>query len=246
MARPSQRLTKTITTTYTITLADCGYKIICNSASPFTITLPSATGLYNFDVLIQNIGAGAVTCDGKIINQNCAMLLSNNAATAWVSTVIDAYGGTITKGNLTAGSTKITIGGTGTSALFGTGASVDVNEANLTHNNIGSKQGGTSGEYYHLTANQYARFGVPSIKTSTYSLAATDPTIICDSTSAFSINLYPATGSGNKHTIKNINTGIITVDGNSSEIIDGELTQTLGQWDSIDIIDYASGKWIIV
>lgn len=43
----------------------------------------------------------------------------------------------LTKGNLTAGSTKVTIGGTGTNALIGAGASVDVNEANLTLSNIG-------------------------------------------------------------------------------------------------------------
>lgn len=42
-----------------------------------------------------------------------------------------------TKGNLTAGSTKVTIGGTGTNALIGVGASVDINEANLTLSNIG-------------------------------------------------------------------------------------------------------------
>jgi len=241
-----QRPTKTITGTYTVTLSDCGYKIICNSASPFTVTLPSATGYYNFDVLIQNIGAGAVTCDSKTINQNCAMLLSNNAATVWVSTVIDSYGNLITKGNLAAGSSKISIGGTGTSALFGTGASVDVNEANLTHNNVGGLQGGTASQYYHLTEAQYARFGTPVVKTSTYSLVATDPTIVCDSVTAFTINLYAATGTGNRHTIKNINSGIITIDGNASETIDGETAQFLAQWDAVDIIDYASGKWIIV
>ena len=44
---------------------------------------------------------------------------------------------TVAKGNLTAGSNKITIGGVGTGALIGAGASVDVTEGNLTHNNIG-------------------------------------------------------------------------------------------------------------
>ena len=41
------------------------------------------------------------------------------------------------KGNLTAGSNKVTIGGTGTGAVIGSGASVDVNEENLTLSNIG-------------------------------------------------------------------------------------------------------------
>ena len=61
---------------------------------------------------------------------------------------------TVTKGNLTAGSTKISIGGTGTNALIGAGATVDVAEANLTHNNLGSLQGGTTNQYYHLTSAQ--------------------------------------------------------------------------------------------
>ena len=43
----------------------------------------------------------------------------------------------LTKGDLIAGSAKVTISGTGISALIGTGASVDVNEANLNLSNIG-------------------------------------------------------------------------------------------------------------
>lgn len=63
---------------------------------------------------------------------------------------------TLTKGNLSAGSSKISIGGSATNCLIGTGASVDVVEGNLTHNNLGSKQGGTTNEYYHLTSAQYS------------------------------------------------------------------------------------------
>lgn len=44
---------------------------------------------------------------------------------------------TVSKGNLTAGSTKITIGGTGTGAVIGAGVSVDVAQANLDHGSIG-------------------------------------------------------------------------------------------------------------
>ena len=42
----------------------------------------------------------------------------------------------LTKGNLTAGSSKVTIGGTGTNAVIGSGASIDINEANIVHQNI--------------------------------------------------------------------------------------------------------------
>jgi hypothetical protein len=43
----------------------------------------------------------------------------------------------VTKGNLSAGSNKITIDGTPTGALIGAGASIDVNQANLDHGSIG-------------------------------------------------------------------------------------------------------------
>lgn len=43
---------------------------------------------------------------------------------------------TVTKGNLSAGSTKITIGGTGAGALIGAGATVDVNQSNVDHNSL--------------------------------------------------------------------------------------------------------------
>lgn len=118
-----QRMTKTITGTYTVTLADCGYKIICNSATPFTITLPSATGKYNFSATIQNKGAGAVTCDSKIINQNCALILSNDGGSTWHSTLIDSYGGTAVKADLLSADTNITITG-GTDKIFDSDATI--------------------------------------------------------------------------------------------------------------------------
>jgi len=61
--------------------------------------------------------------------------------------------------------------------------------------------------------------------------------VICNSSSAMTINL-PAVSiaTGVKYRIKNINSGVVTIDANSSELIDGELTQTLDQWECIHII----------
>lgn len=81
----------------------------------------------------------------NISNLTASQLVATDASKNLVSQSV---------GNLTAGSTKISIGGTGTGALVGGGATVDVSEANLTHNNVGSLQGGTAGEYYHLTSAQ--------------------------------------------------------------------------------------------
>lgn len=64
-----QRPMVTKTGNYTTTDADNGYRIICNSASAFEITLHTATGRYNFDLEIDNIGAGTVTVSGQTVAQ---------------------------------------------------------------------------------------------------------------------------------------------------------------------------------
>jgi hypothetical protein len=85
-----------------------------------------------------------------------------------------------------------------------------------------------------------------TVQTTTYSATAANYLIVCNSTTAFTVNLPAATGSGCTLRIKNINTGVITVDGASAETIDGIATQTLGQFDSITIVDYAAGVWVII
>lgn len=79
-----QRPTKTITTAYTVTISDCGITLICNSASAFEVTLPTATGLYNFDLILENIGAGNVSCSGQIIKQYGHAHITNNSGVSWV------------------------------------------------------------------------------------------------------------------------------------------------------------------
>lgn len=86
-----QKRTKTITGAYTTTDADIGERIICNSASPFTITLHTATGRYNFELEIDNIGAGAVTVGGQTVGQYQHAHVGNNGGTAW--TVVIGGGG---------------------------------------------------------------------------------------------------------------------------------------------------------
>lgn len=70
---------------------------------------------------------------------------------------------TISKGNLTAGSTKITIGGTGTGALIGAGASVDVNPANINtstlNNDAGFITSVSGGDHSTLNNLSYAAAG---------------------------------------------------------------------------------------
>jgi len=76
---------------------------------------------------------------------------TNNSSANSHTHAVSGFEPTVSKGNLTAGSSKVAIGGTGTGAVIGAGASIDISEGNLTHNNIGSLQGGAAGEYNHLT-----------------------------------------------------------------------------------------------
>ena len=107
------------------------------------------------------------------------------------------------------------------------------------------------------STNKYLRSvsgGVPSweplttvvTKTTTYVLTVADDAVVCNSITAFTVTLPVATGSGRVFKIKNINTGTVTVDGDSSDTIDADSTVLLGQWDSVQLVDYAANKWIIV
>jgi hypothetical protein len=85
------------------------------------------------------------------------------------------------------------------------------------------------------------------IVTSNYNLTTTD-TIILVSGGSSNINivLTSATGSFKQYKIKTIGTGTITVSGNTTNTIDDEYTQPITQWDSINIVDYTTGKWAII
>jgi hypothetical protein len=84
------------------------------------------------------------------------------------------------------------------------------------------------------------------VVTDTTAELATDFDIVCDKGTAMTVNLLAATGSGRVRAITNINTGIVTVDPNGAEKINGEGTQLVNQWESMVIHDYAAGVWLII
>jgi hypothetical protein len=90
------------------------------------------------------------------------------------------------------------------------------------------------------------RFLNPVIKTTTYTVEDNDDLVVANSATPFTITLLAATGSGRVVNIKNINTGLVTIEGNLSETIDSELNQPLNAFSNIQVCDYASGKWIII
>ena len=83
--------------------------------------------------------------------------------------------------------------------------------------------------------------------TDTTTLDATHNIVYCNKATAMTINLPAASGcSGRIYTVKNINDGIVTIDGNASETIDGELTKDLvTKYKSITIQSNGSAWFII-
>jgi collagen type VII alpha len=107
------------------------------------ITLPTAT-----DALSATTSSGSgleKLASGLTLLQGCAdgqILKWNETTDVWACQ--NDNGSVITPANVTAGSTKVTLGGTPTGAAL-QAFSVDVNEANLTLNNIGGTLGTTKG-----------------------------------------------------------------------------------------------------
>jgi len=69
---------------------------------------------------------------------------------------------------------------------------------------------------------------------------------VCNSATNFTCTLPAASGSGRAYEIKNINTAPVTIEGDGSDTIDGELNQQVDQWDCLIVIDYAANKWAII
>lgn len=77
-------------------------------------------------------------------------------------------------------------------------------------------------------------------------LSETDQVLVCDKATAMSVTLPDATASGKMFRVKSINTGVVTLTADTGDTIDGETTQPINRWDSISVVDYTSGKWVIV
>lgn len=80
----------------------------------------------------------------------------------------------------------------------------------------------------------------------TYIVLATDELVVCNKAAAFTVTLPVASGSGRKVYIQNINTGTVTLEGDTADTIDGNLNISILQWESAQVVDYAANKWVIV
>jgi hypothetical protein len=75
----------------------------------------------------------------------------------------------------------------------------------------------------------------------TYIVLITDEWIRCDGT--FTVTLPEATGSGKGYLIMNIGTGVITIDGDGGDTINGLPTQTVYTLLSLFVLDAEDGNW---
>jgi hypothetical protein len=74
-------------------------------------------------------------------------------------------------------------------------------------------------------------------------IGATDELIACLSSSDIFLNLPPACASERTIIIKNVGTGNVYISG--ADLIDGGRTTMLSPYDSIELVDYGTGTWII-
>jgi hypothetical protein len=79
-----------------------------------------------------------------------------------------------------------------------------------------------------------------------YVLNRTDDLVVCNKTGDMTLTLVPATGYGKIIQVKNINTGIVTIDPDGTDTIEDEVSFDLYQGESLVIVDYVSGKWTAV
>lgn len=81
---------------------------------------------------------------------------------------------------------------------------------------------------------------------SPYNIGDSDRVVVCDFAGAGVVNLPRARGRGRVIYIKNIGSATATISAQSTETIEGAATKALSQWDTIRVIDYKQGEWLII
>lgn len=101
--------------------------------------------------------------------------------------------------------------------------------------------------------NRRVLFNIVKIRdvTDTDSVLASDETIVCNKSTGFALTLPPATTAiiGQIYSIKNIGAGDVTLTADTSgtaDLIDGQATQTISQWENMIVQCYAADKWGIM
>jgi hypothetical protein len=83
-------------------------------------------------------------------------------------------------------------------------------------------------------------------KIADYTATSADNVIVCDSAGSITITLPVAIGKGKEFNVKSLGTGTTWIDGNAAETIDGAASVAVYQYDSITVVDYTAGSWVII
>ena len=152
-------------------------------------------------------------------------------------------GGVSGGGGGSSSSTAFTQGGNsfGTLATLGT---LDANDLVVKAGNTEIARFTNAGGY--VGARSFAPGAVTTITANT-TLDASHHFVRCNNTGAITVTLPAAAGiSGRVYQIKRVNTGVVTVDGNASETIDGATMVTItNQYDSYSLISNGT-SWDII
>jgi len=82
-------------------------------------------------------------------------------------------------------------------------------------------------------------------KTTTYTIATSDDIVICTS-GTFTVTLPTAvSATGDMYRVKNSGAGVITLDGNGAQTIDGAANHVLNQFDSLTVVSDGT-NWVVV
>ena len=221
--------------TISINLENYYNKNDCNSIFAYvtgdTMTGPLLLKKTDIDNVLQiQNDAGNVTSyitgEGKNVVKtlNISGITSNTGLTNYL--VVDANREVYYQTGSTGGSG--TSGSSGSSGTDGTSGSSGIDGTS-----------GSSGSSGSVGSAPYVE------KNSNYTLTDNDYTVNCTG-GTFTITPQTAVGIvGRIYNIKNTGTGTIIVDGDGIETIDGELTQTVGQWENLQVQSTGIG-WIIL
>lgn len=201
------------------TFSNHNFSLITNDIVRATVTSTSLQLVVSS--LARSIDSGNIGISGGTDNSSGQALINLYGKThATLAGEVDIFGDTITFNAATTPFTE-------RARINSTGMGIGITPTSLLH---------TNGSF----ATGYVA------KTSTYTATISDFTIDC-TTGTFTVNLPTAVGiTGRIYVIKNTGTGVITIDANSTETIDGALTQTLSVQYTSYMIQSNGANWLII
>ncbi|MGE5438061.1 MAG: hypothetical protein ACM3O3_12680 [Syntrophothermus sp.] len=234
MSNLKQKNITTITESTPLSTNDIG-EIVVNAISP-DITIPDATDIIGVWYRIINAGTGNITVyytgsatPVTTIGEGLSILLLSDG-TNWIESICSVD---LTYNNPLSESSNIVSLNYDTNTL-----DLDGSNKLKVKDNVYSL---VSHTHVSATPTQYR----VQIITGSTTLTLSDEIVECNSATDITVNLPSASSlAGFSLSISNINTGIVTIDAYSTQTINGDLTFSLYQDESITIVSNGS-NWIV-